>query len=120
MQTPSQPPEQNDLVFSALKGYGLDFTPAQDDNKVTTAYGVHGVPDSFVIGSDGRVWVHPSLPITDSSQRRTLELQIESPLELKNHDPNDSGAHRSNPSEDPFVPGRQWHNQDEGANHDYR
>jgi thiol-disulfide isomerase/thioredoxin/Tfp pilus assembly protein PilF len=80
-------PEQNDLVVSSLKGYGLDFIPAQDDEKIRTAYGVRGVPDNFVIGPDGRIWFHPSFPITDSTKQRTLELQIESLLESKNHDP---------------------------------
>jgi thiol-disulfide isomerase/thioredoxin/Tfp pilus assembly protein PilF len=79
--------EQNDLVVSSLKGYGLDFIPAQDDEKIRTAYGVRGVPDNFVIGPDGRIWFHPSLPITDSAKQRTLELQIESLLEPKSHDP---------------------------------
>jgi len=82
-------PEQNDLVLSSLKGYGLDFTPAQDVNKVSVAYSVHGVPANYVIGADGRIWFHPSLPITDSSKRRTLELQIESLLHLKDAEPND-------------------------------
>lgn len=80
-------PEQNDLVVSSLKGYGLDFIPAQGDEKVSTSYGVRGVPDNFVIGPDGRIWFHPSLPITDSIKQRTLELQIESLLEPKTHVP---------------------------------
>ncbi len=58
-------PEQNDLVVSSLRGYGLDFIPAQGDEKIRTAYGVRGVPDNFVIGPDGRIWFHPSFPITD-------------------------------------------------------
>jgi tetratricopeptide (TPR) repeat protein len=77
-------PEQNDLVLSSLKGYGLDFTPAQDDKKVSAVYGVGGVPANYLIGVDGRVWFHPPLPITDLSKQRILELQIESLLHLTN------------------------------------
>jgi thiol-disulfide isomerase/thioredoxin/Tfp pilus assembly protein PilF len=77
-------PEQNDLVLSSLKGYGLDFTPAQDDKKVSAVYGVGGVPANYLIGVDGRVWFHPPLPITDLSKQRILERQIESLLHLTN------------------------------------
>ena len=82
-------PAQDDLVLSSLKGYGLDFTPAQDDKKVSAAYGVGGVPANYLIGADGRVWFHPHLPISDSSRQRSLELQIESLLRLKDAKLND-------------------------------
>jgi len=67
----------------------MDFIPAEDDEKVSTAYDVRGVPDNFLIGADGQVWFHPRLPISDSSGQRTLELQIESLLHLRNDMPND-------------------------------
>jgi thiol-disulfide isomerase/thioredoxin len=77
-------PAQNDFVLSFLKGYKLDFIPAEDDKKVSTAYDVRGAPDNFLIGADGRVWFHPRLPISDSYRQRSFELQVESLLNLKN------------------------------------
>jgi tetratricopeptide (TPR) repeat protein len=82
-------PAQNDFVLSLLRGYKLDFIPAQDDMKVSMAYEVRGVPDNFLIGADGRIWFHPKLPISDLSKQRCLELQVESLLHLKNYKPND-------------------------------
>lgn len=80
---------QDDFVLSLLKGYKLDFIPAQDDKKVSTAYDVQGVPANFLIGADGRVWFHPRLPISDLSSQHSLELQVESLLHLKDDKPND-------------------------------
>jgi thiol-disulfide isomerase/thioredoxin/Tfp pilus assembly protein PilF len=82
-------PAQDDFVLSLLRGYKLDFIPAQDDKKVSMAYDVQGVPANFLIGADGRIWFHPKRPISDLSKQRTLELQVESLLHLKDDKPND-------------------------------
>jgi hypothetical protein len=76
-------PAQDDFVLSLLKGNKLDFIPAQDDKKVSMEYDVGGLPDNFLIGADGRIWFHPTWPITDSSKQRSLELQVESLLQFK-------------------------------------
>jgi hypothetical protein len=60
-------PAQDDFVLSLLKGNKLDFIPAQDDKKVSMEYDVGGLPDNFLIGADGRIWFHPTWPITDAS-----------------------------------------------------
>jgi thiol-disulfide isomerase/thioredoxin len=82
-------PAQDDFVLSLLRGYKLNFIAAQDDKKVSTAYEVRGVPDNFLIGADGRIWFHPRLPISDLAMQRSLELQIESLLDLKDDRSND-------------------------------
>jgi thiol-disulfide isomerase/thioredoxin len=76
-------PAQDDLVLPLLKGFKLGFFPLKTDNKIEVAFGVHGEPTSFLIGPDGRIWFRLG-PVFDAAKQRTLELQIEALLHLKN------------------------------------
>jgi thiol-disulfide isomerase/thioredoxin len=74
---------QDDLVLPLLKGLKLGFIPLKASDEIEAAYGVRGYPTNFLIGPDGRIWFRTG-PIDDAEKKRTLELQIEALLHLKN------------------------------------
>lgn len=68
-------PPEDDWVLPLIRGWRLGFTPLKSTEEVLKAYKVHGFPDNFLYGADGRVYPMP--PQVRPQTLEEFELQIE-------------------------------------------